>query len=762
MQPFARVTTSPRRGRIFRKYVVAFVVLMSAALLMSGVVEGYFSYNDNKGALARLQREKAIAAAGTIERFLTEIERQIEWANPPALIGAPSAEQRQTNFFRLLRQVPAISDVSYLDSSGREQLRISRRALNVVGSQEDYSQHPSFLGAKPVQPYFSPVYFRNESEPYLTMGVAHTGREYGVTVAEVNLKLIWDEVSRIRVGQAGYAYVVDSTSQLIAHPDLSLVLRRSDLSSLPQVQAAAAGKLREQLAEPITGHDLNGRGVLAAYEPVEAPGWFVFVEQPLEEGFAPLYASILRTVVLLLAGLVVTILASLILARRMVQPIRELQTAAARMGAGALDQRIEVRTGDELEALAEEFNRMAAQLGESYSMLEQKVQERTQELAEVMKQLEAAGQHKSAFLANMSHELRTPLNAIIGFSEVLLQRMAGDLSGKQEEYLQDILDSGRHLLALINDILDISKIEAGRMELDITRFSLPQAVEEALTMVREQATRHEIGLSSSVDPDLATIEADERKVKQVLFNLLSNAVKFTPDGGQVSVTAAAHDSELEVAVRDTGIGIAPADHERVFEEFYQAATGSGAAPPGTGLGLPLAKRFVELHGGRIWLESEVGRGSTFAFTLPLPAATTPKLDVQSSTSPTVQRSAPRRGRTPTVLVVEDDPHAVDLLRLYLRDAGFRVVVANDAERGLELARRHQPRVITLDIKLPAADGWEFLRRAKADPLTTNIPVIIVSMLDERAQGLTLGALDYLVKPVRRERLLASLRALSAA
>jgi signal transduction histidine kinase/putative methionine-R-sulfoxide reductase with GAF domain len=236
-------------------------------------------------------------------------------------------------------------------------------------------------------------------------------------------------------------------------------------------------------------------------------------------------------------------------------------------------------------------------------------------------QLEVASRHKSEFLANMSHELRTPLNAIIGFSEVLVEKMFGELNDKQEEYLTDILSSGKHLLSLINDILDLSKVEAGRMELEVGRFSLREALGNGLTMLKERAGRHGIGLGLEIDPDLDLIEADERKVKQVVFNLLSNAVKFTPDGGRVDVAARRVDGEVEVAVSDTGIGIAPDDQAHVFEEFRQVGRGTAKAE-GTGLGLPLAKRFVELHGGSMWVESAVGQGSTFTFALPLrpPAA----------------------------------------------------------------------------------------------------------------------------------------------
>jgi signal transduction histidine kinase len=243
------------------------------------------------------------------------------------------------------------------------------------------------------------------------------------------------------------------------------------------------------------------------------------------------------------------------------------------------------------------------------------LQASNQELELKGRQLEATSQHKSEFLANMSHELRTPLNAIIGFSEVLSERMFGDLNEKQEEYLKDIYASGQHLLSLINDILDLSKIEAGRMELELADFDLPQAIDNALILVRERAGRRGITLEHSVDERLGEIRGDERKVKQVLLNLLSNALKFTPEGGRVEVRAGMVDGMAEVSVTDTGVGIAPEDHEAVFQEFRQVGTAEKKAE-GTGLGLTLCRKFIELHGGKIWVTSQVGVGSTFTFTMP--------------------------------------------------------------------------------------------------------------------------------------------------
>jgi signal transduction histidine kinase len=238
------------------------------------------------------------------------------------------------------------------------------------------------------------------------------------------------------------------------------------------------------------------------------------------------------------------------------------------------------------------------------------------EIEEKSRQLEAASQHKSEFLANMSHELRTPLNAIIGFSEVLSERMFGELNEKQDEYLKEIHASGQHLLSLINDILDLSKIEAGRMELEDTDFDLPVSIDDALVLVRERAARRSIALHATVDQRVGQVKADERKMRQLLLNLLSNAIKFTPEGGRIDVEAKPVNGSIEVSVTDTGVGIAPEDQEAVFEEFRQVGTVDKKVE-GTGLGLALSRKFIELHGGRIWVKSRVGQGSTFTFTIPM-------------------------------------------------------------------------------------------------------------------------------------------------
>jgi len=949
------------RGRLFRKYLLLIISLVSVTLLVSSGIGLYFSYQENRAALASLQREKAIGASSRIEQYIRQISQQLVYAALPQ-IDAADVELRRIEFLKLLRQAPEVTDITQLDASGKEQIAVSRLGMDVVASVKDRSQEPAFLNAKRGQPWFGPVYFRKETEPYMTVAIRSGSDKGPVTIAEVNLKFIWDVVSRIKIGDKGKAYVVDGRGLLVADPDIGLVLRKTNMSGLEHVKAAV--DLHSTDAPAMESHDLGGVAVLTSVAPIEPLDWKVFVEQPVAEVYSKLNASIVRAGLLLLVGLVISALAASALARSMVRPIRTLDDGARRIGAGDLDQQIVIKTGDELEGLADQFNRMSAQLRESYAGLERKVEDRTTELTESLqyqtaisdvlrvisesqskvdpvfeaimdsamhlfgtsiaavfryeggivhivgtrnwlapaladaqrlypappnpamlsgrvilsgqvetvadthgdpaydqttahvgqwrrmigapmlkdgvpvgaivvawpepgetpqrqadllktfadqaviaienvrlinetkealeqqtataevlqvisnsvsdaapvfdkildscqrlfsssglgiylvddagmlqlggfrgesfvapgiaraaadafpcplegtatdlairerrvvhypdvladrsappplrrvaeaaqnfslalapmlweergvgaiqvsrsppvpftdkemallktfaeqaviaiqnarlfheiqdksRQLEIANQHKSEFLANMSHELRTPLNAIIGFSEVLLERMFGELNEKQDDYLKDIFTSGKHLLSLINDILDLSKIEAGRMELDLGDFDAAQALANAMVLIRERAQTHGINLTLEADPLIGEICADERKFKQILLNLLSNAVKFTPDGGKVALRAKAIGSGIEVAVTDTGVGISAEDQLVVFDEFKQVGRHYTNKHEGTGLGLALTKRFVELHGGTLRLDSEPGVGSTFTFTLP--------------------------------------------------------------------------------------------------------------------------------------------------
>ena len=906
------------RRRLFTKYVALFVAVVCVALLSNGIFDVCFYYQEHKAALIRIQREQADAAAAKIGQFIKEIESQLGWTTQLPW-SAGSIEQRRFDALRLLRQVPAITELAQIDASGKERLRVSRLAMDVVGSGIDLSNEPKFTETVAHKVYYGPVYFRRESEPYMTLALAGTRRDAGVSVAEVNLKFIWDVVSQIKVGEHGHAYVVDLRGPA-DRPS-----RHQPRAAQHRHVAAGAGTCGSAAETPSwcrRRKNIEAHKVLTASAPVTPLGWLVFVELPAGEAYAPLYAALQRLGLVLLAALGFAVLAGMFLAGRMVGPIQALRAGAARIGSGDLSQRIAIKTGDELEVLADQFNDMAGRLQESYAGLEKKVELRTREvqsrsrelaqsveelralgevtqavnstldLATVLstivakavqlsdteagsiyvadpatqefhqrathgmseeliaelnrqdiglgektiadaaahrapvqfadlkdegpsatrdillragyralllvpllgpegiigvlvvrrkapgefpkhtldllqtfaaqsvlaiqnanlfmeveeksRQLEMASQHKSQFLANMSHELRTPLNAIIGLTEMMFTNAARFGTEKAAEPLRRVHRAGNHLLGLINQVLDLSKIEAGKLELSPEFVNLAPLIDEVIGTARQLAEQNKNRLIVESQEGLGSLTVDPMRLRQILLNLLSNACKFTKQGEVILRVQKVVDGRnwIEFAVADTGIGMTAEQQAKLFEEFTQADSSTARRYGGTGLGLAITRKLARMMGGEVTVASEAGKGSVFTVRLPGSA----DLPVSSSTDGTGEPAGD------CVLVVDDDVTARELIADQLKAEGFSVVTAAGGLEGLRRAKELRPIAITLDVMMPDLDGWSVLAALRQDAELAEIPVIMVTILDEPRRAVALGAAGYLSKPIDRDRL----------
>jgi signal transduction histidine kinase/CheY-like chemotaxis protein len=707
--PRTNVAKSHNRGRLFPKYAALFLAVVALALIPNVISDVWFSYQEQKDLLFRLQREQAISAAEKIGQFVKEIEAQMSWVTQLP-VATESDDEWRFDAVRLFRQAPAVTEFKHLDANGRERFRMSREAMDVIGSLSDYSHDRAFTEAMANKVYYGPVYFVHGSEPYMTLAVAGARPDEGVVIAQVNLKFIWQLVSKIRVGIHGQAYIVDARGQLIAHPDMSLVLRKTDISHFAQLQAAQELALPESSEYPVVALDLNNHKVLTAYARVQPMGWSVFADLPIEEAYAALYETLIRSGIILLVALVVAFFSSLFLARRMVVPIRTLSKGAAQIGGGDLTKRIVIDTGDELEALGEQFNAMAARLEESYAGLEGKVEERT-------RQLEEANNAKSRFIAAASHDLRQPLHALGLFVAQLHGKLRADERAKLVDRIEAALTAMNELFSAL---LDMSKLDAGATNLNVTVFPMAQLLAHAETTFAGAAM--EKGLTFRVLPSDAWVRSDFILLEQAVFNLITNALRYTRHGG-VLVGCRRRGGELRIEVWDTGVGIAADQHDKIFGEFYRLGEPDRDRRGGLGLGLAIVDRVCRLLDHPIAIKSIVGRGSVFAITVPTAPANKKAVEVA-----VVRRPQPSIPNDKLVLVIDDDPLVREGMGGIFRKWGCRVVTATGDSDALKVATEQdkRPDLIISDYYLPNSrngiDTIEWLR----GQWSADIPAFLIS------------------------------------
>jgi len=590
---------------------------------------------------------------------------------------------------------------------------------------------------------------------FIAVPVLADGKYRGLAVLQIGAAEINRVISDTSgLGATGEMVVVaESGGELVA-----VAPTRHDPAAAFRLKVPSAGRsaaLRASMKGlPGSGPDTDYRGksVLAVWQYLPALRWGVVVKIDTDEAFASV--ALLRKLSLAIALIsgVLAALAAWLVARSFSRPIEELTAAAHEVAAGNLHRRAEVRSNNEIGELAGDFNAMTGQLGEMIATMDEKVRLRTAELAEARDQAEEANRTKSAFLANMSHELRTPMNAIIGYSEMLTEEMQ-DLG--QDEFIPDlkkIHSAGKHLLGLINDVLDLSKIEAGKMTIYCETIDVATMVREVESTVLPLVKKNDNHLEVELPADAGTMHSDLTKIRQMLFNLLSNASKFTEKGKlRLVVTRTVENGAdwLHFAVSDSGIGMTPEQMGRLFQAFSQADASTTRKFGGTGLGLAISREFCQLLGGDITVSSVPGEGSTFTIALP---AAAPQEELPAAPAAAAPAGTTGASGRPSLVVIDDDPSVLDLMSRFLTKEGFDVHTANNGRDGLELAKTVHPAAITTDVMMPGMDGWSVITALKADPATAHIPIILVTITDGREMGVALGVFDYLAKPVDWNRL----------
>jgi signal transduction histidine kinase/DNA-binding response OmpR family regulator len=585
---------------------------------------------------------------------------------------------------------------------------------------------------------------RRPAVPYAVPVLDPHRQVKGILICGISLAALNDAVTNLRTGPSARAALVDRRNGgvILSHSDRSRILTR--VSGKNQ----AVTQMLEGRRGAMESHDSAGKLNLAVYSPVPGLPWGFLILQPSQLVFAPIADAARRSSIYIALLIVLSAVASGFLARRVTRPLVRLRAAAGRLAAGNIATRLNFTRQDEVGDLGRAFDQMAAALAERSAQLSAA----NAELQSQYLQIQDANRLKSEFLANMSHELRTPLNAIIGFAQLIHDGKVGPIRADQQEYLGDILTSANHLLQLINDVLDLSKVESGTLEFRPEPVQLTKQITEVRNILQPLAANKRLEIRVDVSRELERIVIDPAKLKQVLYNYLSNAIKFTPEEGQITVRARSEDPErFRLEVEDTGIGLTPAEIVQLFVAFRQLDSGAAKRHQGTGLGLALTKKIVEAQGGTVGVRSAPGSGSVFFAILPKCGR------AQSACTSTSVQSPEALVDGPTILVVEDSEADLQWLSQILTSAGYLVDVARTGSEALARSKTRSYAAVLLDLILPDSGGWDVLHSIRAAGVNQSTPVLVVSVVAEAGVANGFPVQDYLVKPIQAESLLNSLR-----
>ena len=629
MRDFWKKILVPLRGGGIRRRLMAWGLSLFGLALLVVVVAGYFY-------MARQIRQDAAAlqselASVTGERIRNFVRRKIERFsdNADALSFYPlGSKQQQLLLGLLVKNDSSFTEASIINSQGMEVVKVSDRKVYFPSDLTDQSKSPKFIKALKGEDYISPVYTSTQAQPFVTLAIPFWGAAQSIVggvSAEADLSFLWEVIGKIHFATAGYAYLVDEHGNLIAHGDATLVLKRPDLRQVAGVQKFLRNPAHSDSTPAQEGRGLLGKPVLATYAPVPELGWAVILEEPIDAALANVETLKRSALVFLAIGLFVGAAVIAWVSGRMTGPIRDLHEGAKIIGSGNLDYRVNIETGDEIEWLGEEFNKMAGELKVFYATLEQKVKDKTHELEKTNSQLEQANRSlvnaskaKDEFLNIMSHELRTPLNVISGYAQILKDGVLGRIQPEQDHGLRTILVQSKELLRMINEVLQVGSLEGGNVSAKFADVNLRDFFAD-IRSTYEVLPPKGIPLYWNIPDKLPMVNTDGEKLKHILQNLINNAIKFTEEGS-VTISARHISQAIEFKVKDTGIGMPNETLPSIFQMFRQLDGSGTRSYGGAGVGLYIVKKFVELLNGKIEVENVLDKGSTFTVIIPIHAS----------------------------------------------------------------------------------------------------------------------------------------------